>query len=73
MSANDSTRTVACGYNAAAIEAVTSSSSTPTISAEGGASPMNVPEPAPGSCTLPLANPSPSIRRHMWLTISGSV
>jgi len=42
---------LAVGYRAAAIPAVTGSSSTPAIWAVGGAKPMKLPEPQPGSRT----------------------
>ena len=49
---------VASGYRAAAIAAVIGSSSTPVMRAAGGAKPMKLPEPQPGSRTRPPVKPS---------------
>lgn len=73
VSANDSARTVACGYSARLIAAVSGSSSTPVICVRSGASPMNVPAPEPGSRTVPPVKPRPVSARHTCLAISGSV
>ena len=58
MSANDSVRMSACGCRAAAIAAVTGSTSIPVTSAESGANAMKFPLPHPGSRTRPPVNPS---------------
>ena len=58
VTANDSARIRACGYSAAAIPAVTGSSSTPVTWAPSGARPMKFPDPQPGSSTRPPVNPS---------------
>jgi hypothetical protein len=48
VEANDSLRICASGYSAAAIRAVTGSSSTPVTSAPSGAKAMKLPDPQPG-------------------------
>ena len=48
----------ASGYSAAAICAVTGSSSTPVMLAPSGAKAMKFPLPQPGSRTRPAVNPS---------------
>ena len=58
VSAKDSHRISASGYNLAAIAAVTGSSSTPSTCAPGGARPMKLPTAAAGSSTCPPSNPS---------------
>jgi hypothetical protein len=53
--------------------AVIGSISTPTIVASGGARPMNVPAPQPGSSTRPPAKPASRSASHTVAAISGSV
>jgi len=71
--ANDSARIVAWGWIACAIRAVLGSSSTPVSCAPAGASPMNVPAPAPGSSTRPAWNPRSVSVCHIACAIAGSV
>lgn len=73
MSANDSARTVAAGYSAAAIAAVTGSFSIPTICATSGAKPRNTPAPQPGSTTSPPVNPRSRAACHIADAMDTSV
>ena len=68
-----SSRTCADGYRCAATAAVIGSFSTPTIWALGGANPMKVPAPQPGSSTRPPVNPASCTAFHMAAAMAGSV
>jgi hypothetical protein len=68
-----SLRICALGYRKELIVAVIGSISTPTILASGGARPMNVPAPQPGSSTRPPAKPASRRASHSEAAISGSV
>lgn len=72
-SANDSARISASGYSAAAIPAVTGSSSTPSTRAPGGAKARKFPLPQPGSSTVPPSKPRPVTASHIARTIAASV
>ncbi|SLJ75935.1 Uncharacterised protein [Mycobacteroides abscessus subsp. abscessus] len=70
---NPSERICAFGYSAAAMAAVIGSFSTPTITASGGANPMKLPEPQPGSRTRPPVKPAERTASHMAWAMAGSV
>ena len=72
-SANEPDTIRALGYSAAAIAAVTGSSSTPVMSAPFGAKPTKLPLPQPGSRTAPRSNPSRLTAVHIAWTKAASV
>jgi len=72
VATKDSARISARGYSRA-ILAVVGSSFTLTACTPGGARPMNVPEPHPGSRTRPPSNSQPPHASHIGVTIAGSV